>query len=79
MFNVLKDLSLNINNYTKSTHQSLNELVYYVLIDLFIPTNWPSKLKSYYPYKFLMDLVTKPEAERFGNHAVDHVQIPEAE
>ncbi|EFX85130.1 hypothetical protein DAPPUDRAFT_238182 [Daphnia pulex] len=40
MFNVLKDLSVNINNYTKSTQQSLLELVYYVLIDLSIPTRF---------------------------------------
>ncbi|EFX86137.1 hypothetical protein DAPPUDRAFT_236765 [Daphnia pulex] len=67
MFNVLKDLSVNINNYAKSTQQSLHELVYYVLIDLSIPT------------RFQQIGQTKPEAERLGNHAVHHVQIPEAE
>ncbi|EFX89041.1 hypothetical protein DAPPUDRAFT_233827 [Daphnia pulex] len=52
--------------------------VYYVLIDLsnpmssFPPSNWPSKLKS-------MDSVMNLEASRFGKHAVQHIQIPEAE
>ncbi|EFX89888.1 hypothetical protein DAPPUDRAFT_231997 [Daphnia pulex] len=47
--------------------------VYYVLIDLsnpmssFHPSNWPITPK--------MNL----EASRFGKHAVQHIQIPEAE
>ncbi|EFX62596.1 hypothetical protein DAPPUDRAFT_336738 [Daphnia pulex] len=27
----------------------------------------------------VFNIKTKPESERFGNHAVHHVQIPEAE